>query len=166
LQPPDATAIAVARSRSARVDALPVEEQERVIGRTKLSDIELPDEVKPGNSHVALTTIVDDAGVERQVVRYNMPFGAIGAREFGTYFIGYARSPDVLEQMLTNMFVGKPPGNYDRILDFSTAVTGGLFFVPTDDLLDPPSATSARVAVADVTDGDGSLGIGSLRDAR
>ncbi len=56
-------------------------------------------------------------------VRHNMPFGAVGTGEFGTYFIGYAAAPDVIEQMLTNMFVGKLPGNHDRILDFSTAVT-------------------------------------------
>ena len=101
-----------------------------MIGREKLSDIELPDEVKPSNSHVSLTTIVDDSGDEHEIVRFNMPFGRIGAREFGTYFIGYARSPAVIEQMLSNMFNGDPPGNYDRILDFSTAVTGNLFFVP------------------------------------
>ena len=101
-------------------DALPVEEQERVIGRTKLSDIELPDDVKPANSHVALNTIVDEDGEERQIVRFNMPFGRVGAREFGTYFIGYARNPDVIEQMLTNMFVGNPPGQLrpdPRLLD-------------------------------------------------
>jgi putative iron-dependent peroxidase len=123
-------------------DAISVEEQERAIGRTKLSDIELEDDVKPANSHVALNTIVDDKGVERQIVRYNMPFGRVGVREFGTYFIGYARSPDVIEQMLTNMFIGKPPGNSDRVLDFSKAVTGNLFFVPASDFLeDLPSAT-------------------------
>jgi porphyrinogen peroxidase len=123
-------------------DALPVEEQERAIGRTKLSDIELADDVKAANSHVALNTIVDDKGEERQIVRYNMPFGKVGVREFGTYFIGYARSPEVIEQMLTNMFIGKPPGNYDRILDFSRAVTGNLFFVPAIDFLeDLPTAT-------------------------
>ena len=145
-------------------DALPVEEQERVIGRTKLSDIELPDDVKPANSHVALNTIVDDDGEERQIVRYNMPFGAVGAREFGTYFIGYARSPDVIEQMLTNMFIGNPPGNYDRILDFSTAVTGNLFFVPTADFLDdPPTAMSEPTLTADDPGDDESLGIGGLR---
>ena len=81
-------------------DALPVEEQERAIGRQKLSDIELDDDAKPANAHVALTTIVDDAGEERQIMRFNMPFGRVGAGEFGTYFIGYARSPDVIEQML------------------------------------------------------------------
>ena len=150
-------------------DALPVEEQERAIGRTKLSDIELPDDVKPDNSHVALTTIVDDAGEEHQIVRFNMPFGRVGAREFGTYFIGYARSPDVIEEMLTNMFVGKPPGNHDRILDFSAAVTGSLFFVPSLDFLDDPPAP-ARVEESEVDQAagagspDGSLGVGSLKE--
>jgi len=145
-------------------DALPVEEQERAIGREKLSDVELPDDAKPANSHVALTTIVDDDGEERQIMRFNMPFGRVGAGEFGTYFIGYARSPDVIEEMLTNMFVGKPPGNYDRILDFSTAVTGNLFFVPPADFLDdPPEPTSAAAPADDGADQDGSLGIGSLR---
>jgi putative iron-dependent peroxidase len=145
-------------------DALPVEEQERAIGREKLSDLELPDDAKPANSHVALTTIVDEDGEERQIVRFNMPFGRVGVGEFGTYFIGYARSPDVIEEMLTNMFVGKPPGNYDRILDFSTAVTGNLFFVPSADFLDdPPGPTGAAAPADEGADQDGSLGIGSLR---
>ena len=117
-------------------DALPVDEQERAIGREKLNDIELPDDVKPANSHVALTTIVDEDGEERQIMRFNMPFGAVGAGEFGTYFIGYASQPDVIEEMLRNMFIGKPPGNHDRVLDFSKAVTGNLFFVPNADFLD------------------------------
>ncbi|MBM7519023.1 Dyp-type peroxidase [Nocardioides nitrophenolicus] len=116
--------------------ALSVEDQERAIGRAKLSDVEMADDVKPSNSHVALTTIVDDDGTERAILRDNMPFGRVGAAEFGTYFIGYANDPGVTEQMLTNMFVGRPPGNHDRILDFSTAVTGTLFFVPTTEFLD------------------------------
>lgn len=154
-------------------DALPVEEQERAIGRQKLNDIELPDELKPANSHVALNTIVDSEGEQQQIVRFNMPFGRVGAGEFGTYFIGYARTPDVIEQMLTNMFVGDPPGNYDRILDFSTALTGNLFFVPAADFLDdPPDPRGAVTAAADVADAahddaaaDESLAIGSLRGA-
>jgi porphyrinogen peroxidase len=146
-------------------DALPVEEQERVIGRTKLSDIELPDDVKPANSHVALNTIVGEDGEQRQIVRFNMPFGAVGAREFGTYYIAYARTPDVIEQMLANMFIGDPPGNYDRILDFSTAVTGNLFFVPTAGFLDdPPDPGAAEDAAPQVAPEDQSLGIGGLRD--
>ncbi len=145
-------------------DALAVETQEQAIGRTKLSNIELPDEVKPRDSHVALTTIVDADGTEHDILRFNMPFGTVGAREFGTYFIGYASGPDVLEQMLTNMFCGKDGASHDRILDFSTAVTGALFFVPTVDFLeDPPSSPSTVTASAD---GDGSLRIGSLRPPR
>jgi putative iron-dependent peroxidase len=150
-------------------DALPVDEQERAIGRTKLSDIELADEVKPANSHIALNVIVDENGEERQIMRFNMPFGRVGAREFGTYFIGYARTPDVIEEMLRNMFIGKPPGNYDRILDFSTAVTGNLFFVPSADFLDdPPDSGSEQAPTAEDSaapaSGDGSLQIGSLKD--
>jgi putative iron-dependent peroxidase len=141
-------------------DALPVEEQERAIGRTKLSDIEMADDVKPPNSHVALTVIEGPDGEERQVVRYNMPFGRVGAGEYGTYFIGYARTPDVLEEMLANMFVGKPPGTTDRILDFSTAVTGNLFFVPDAEFLDDPPPGPARATAAA---GDGTLGIGANR---
>jgi porphyrinogen peroxidase len=151
-------------------DALPVEEQERVIGRTKLSDLELADDVKPANSHVALNTIVDDQGVEHDIMRFNMPFGRVSDGEFGTYFIGYASSPDVIEQMLSNMFIGNPPGNTDRILDFSTAVTGNLFFVPTIDVLEglgdtDPGETDETPASAPTNDDDGSLGIGDLRGA-
>jgi porphyrinogen peroxidase len=137
---------------------LTIEEQERVIGRSKLTDIEMPDDVKPANSHVALNTITGPDGRQRQIVRANMPFGAPGRGEFGTYYIAYAATPSVTEQMLTNMFIGNPPGNTDRILDFSTAVTGTLFFAPTadflDDLPDPPDPPAGT---------DGSLGIGGLK---
>jgi porphyrinogen peroxidase len=152
-------------------NGLPVEEQERVIGRTKLADIELPDDVKPANSHVALNTITGDSGAERQIVRDNMPFGRVGDSEFGTYFIGYAASPDVTEQMLTNMFIGNPAGNYDRILDFSTAVTGCLFFVPSAGMMDdppgPPEPASGEAPAPEVSETpvDYSLRIGSLRPA-
>ena len=114
---------------------LSVEAQERVIGRTKLSNIELDEQVKPSCSHSSLTTLVED-GREVKILRDNMPFGRPGAGEFGTYFVGYARSPAPIEKMLENMFVGRPPGNYDRLLDYSRAVTGSLFFVPSADLLE------------------------------
>ncbi|WP_369362456.1 Dyp-type peroxidase [Streptomyces sp. CG4] len=117
-------------------NALSAEEQDKVIGRTKLANIELPDDVKPADSHVALNTITDENGQERKIVRENMPFGAIGKGEFGTYFIGYARTPDVPEEMLRNMFLGRRPGLHDRILEFSVPVTGCLFHVPTVTFLD------------------------------
>ncbi|HGY9625357.1 Dyp-type peroxidase [Pseudomonas juntendi] len=116
-------------------NALSTADQENIIGRTKLSDIELDASVKPSCSHSALTTL-DKDGQEVKILRDNMPFGRPGAGEFGTYFIGYARSPAPIEEMLENMFIGKPPGNYDRLLDYSRAVTGGLFFVPSATFLD------------------------------
>ncbi len=114
---------------------LPTEKQEHIVGRTKLTDVELDDSVKPTYAHNALTKIVQ-GGKEIKILRDNMPFGHAGQGEFGTYFIGYSRSPRTIEQMLQNMFVGKPPGNYDRLLDFSRAVTGNLFFVPSATFLE------------------------------
>jgi putative iron-dependent peroxidase len=136
-------------------NALTVEQQEAAIGRTKLNDVELADQA--ADSHIVLNQIEDENGEERQILRFNMPFGRVGAREFGTYFIGYAAEPDVIEQMLRNMFVGNPPGTTDRLLDFSTAVTGALFFIPPLAFLDDPPAPEPRAP------GDGSLSIGSLR---
>ncbi|MFT9400564.1 Dyp-type peroxidase [Acetobacter sp.] len=116
-------------------NSIPTETQEHIIGRKKLSDIELADSVKPSYAHNVLTNI-EENGQQLQIVRDNMPFGEIGKGEFGTYFIGYACDPTRIEQMLNNMFVGKPVGNYDRILDVSTPVTGCLFFIPSSDFLD------------------------------
>jgi putative iron-dependent peroxidase len=151
-------------------NSLSTEEQERVIGRTKLDDIEMDDAVKPANSHLALNVIEDDDGNELKIVRANMPFGEIGKGEFGTYYIGYSRTPAITERMLDNMFIGDPPGNTDRILDFSTALTGGMFFTPTADFLDdpPPVANSVEQDAASAAPLapvrlDGSLGIGSLK---
>jgi putative iron-dependent peroxidase len=162
-------------------NALPTEAQERIIGRTKLSDIELDDSVKPTSAHSALTTIVEN-GKEIKILRDNMPFGRPGYGEFGTYFIGYSRSPRTIEQMLENMFIGRPPGNYDRILDFSRAVTGNLFFVPSatflenvsedetngDQTNEAPAVEESPSAPADISPSipsvrDGSLSIGSLK---
>jgi putative iron-dependent peroxidase len=153
-------------------NALSTETQERIIGRAKLSDIELDDAAKPSFAHSALTTIVED-GKEVKILRDNMPFGNVAEKEFGTYFIGYARSPRTIEQMLENMFVGRPAGNYDRLLDFSIAKTGSLFFVPSATFLenvgdDPPpagqeSSDAPAPASQPAAKRDGSLGIGSLK---
>ncbi|CAM5616080.1 Dyp-type peroxidase [Mycolicibacterium aubagnense] len=122
-----------------RWNKVPVEEQENIIGRHKLSDIEQRDSEKKPYAHNVLTSIEED-GKQLQILRDNMPFGEIGKGEFGTYFIGYARSPHRIEKMLENMFIGNPPGTYDHLLDFSRAVTGCLFFVPTADFLDDVGA--------------------------
>jgi porphyrinogen peroxidase len=152
---------------------LPTEAQERIIGRTKLSNVELDAAIKPSFAHNELTTIVEN-GEEIKIVRDNMPFGRPGEGEFGTYFIGYARSPRTIEQMLENMFVGKPPGNYDRILDFSRAATGNLFFAPSAAFLEAVPAEGPVVEPNPVPAPEtpqprqpahqGSLGIGSLKE--
>ncbi|WP_153409995.1 Dyp-type peroxidase [Nocardia macrotermitis] len=147
-------------------NALPVSEQERVIGRSKLGDYEMSDAEKPLNSHVAVNTLIDPDGTQRQILRANMPFGSVRESEFGTYYIAYAATPSVTERMLERMFLGSDEAAYDRILDFSTPITGTLFFTPPagflDDLPDPPTAPAVPEP-APASSGDGSLGIGTLK---
>ncbi|PXW81579.1 putative iron-dependent peroxidase [Nitrosomonas sp. Nm84] len=111
--------------------ALPVTEQEKVLGRSKANDIEMTDDVKPSNSHAALANVGDDL----KIIRDNMPFGSMANNEMGTYFIAYASTFSTVTKMLTRMFKGEPEGNYDRILDFSKATTGTLFFCPSMNML-------------------------------
>ena len=167
-------------------NGLTVADQEAAIGRTKLDNVEMSDDVKPANSHIALNVVDDANGEQTDVVRDNMPYGEVSGRgESGTFYIAYSAGPDVTEEMLRKMFIGDPPGNYDRLLDFTTAVTGSQFFTPTtdffDDLPDSPTTSAAESdddAPAPVVDSttpapppppaktrpaDGSLGIGSLR---
>jgi porphyrinogen peroxidase len=153
-------------------NALAVDLQERIIGRRKLSDVELIDAEKPAYAHNVLTNI-EENGRQLQILRDNMPFGRPGHGEFGTYFIGYSRTPRITEMMLENMFVGKPPGTYDRLLDFSRPVTGSLFFVPTGTFLDNVTPGAANAAestqtpptapASPETAQDTSLKIGSLK---
>jgi putative iron-dependent peroxidase len=127
--------------------SLTVEQQEAVIGRTKLENIELDDNVESQKAHKTLTTITDDNGDELEILRDNMPFGSPGSGEMGTYFIGYSARLWVTMRMIERMFIGDPPGYYDKILDVSRAVTGSTFFVPSNGVLqalgDPESLTDA-----------------------
>jgi putative iron-dependent peroxidase len=116
-------------------NAVSPDEQEKIIGRTKIDNVEIDDDNAPRKSHKSLATIVDEQGVERDILRDNMPFGSAGRGEFGTYFIGYSRHLWVTEKMLERMFVGDPPGKYDRLLDFSVAKTGTTFFAPSRKVL-------------------------------
>jgi putative iron-dependent peroxidase len=147
--------------------ALSTEEQEAIIGRTKIDNVEIDDDEAPRKSHKTLSTIDDGAGGELAILRDNMPFGRPGHGEFGTYFIGYSGRLWVIEQMLERMFVGVPEGAYDRLLDFSTAVTGSTFFVPTagmlEELAEPPAEPAAEAVDDAAPETPSSLGIGSLR---
>jgi putative iron-dependent peroxidase len=145
---------------------LPTETQEGIIGRTKLDDIELDDAAKPSYAHNELTKLVEN-GEEIKIRRHNMPFGQVSGGNAGTYFIGYARSPRPLEVMLERMVVGNPPGNYDRLLDFTRPVSGTLFFAPSARFLadieqssgSPPSKQSRLEQPVP----SGTLGIGNLQ---
>jgi len=108
----------------------PTHLQEAIIGRTKIDNIEIDDDDAPRKSHKSLATITDADGNEFDILRDNMPFGRPGRQEFGTYFIGYSRYLWVIEKMLQRMYIGDPPGAYDRLLDFSTPHTGTTFFAP------------------------------------
>lgn len=114
---------------------LSTEQQEKIIGRTKIDNVELDDAESGQLSHKTLNTIEDEDGNEHDILRDNMPFGSPGSGEFGTYFIGYTRRLWVIEKMLERMFVGEPPGLHDRILDFSKPLTGTTFFAPPASLL-------------------------------
>lgn len=145
--------------------SIPTEEQERVIGRTKADDIELDDDACPPSAHKARTTIVRGDG-EQKIVRHNLAWGT--STEAGTYFIAYARDLSVTEEMLARMFVADAAGVYDRLLDFSRAVTGAHFFAPSLEVLealaDPPAPSGTEVAAPLAAPAaDDTLAIGSLR---
>lgn len=120
------------------------EAQEAIIGRTKIDNVEIDDDAKRQKSHKSLATITDDAGVEHDILRDNMPFGSAGAGEYGTYFIGYSGKLWVTEKMLERMFIGAPEGLYDRLLDFSEAKTGTTFFAPCRGVLEEISKGLTR----------------------
>jgi putative iron-dependent peroxidase len=129
--------------------AVPAHVQEAIIGRTKIDNVEIDDDDAPRKSHKSLATIVDAGGNEHDILRDNMPFGQPGRNEFGTYFVGYCRNLWVIETMLRRMYVGEPPGAYDRLLDFSKPLTGATFFAPTRPTLET-LANEAQARLADV----------------
>src|SRR5215468_5740311 len=129
----------------------PIEEQERVIGRTKAEGIELDG---PASAHKERAKLVRD-GVELKILRQNRAWGT--TRESGTYFIAYARDLSVTETMLERMFIADADGIYDHLLDFTHAVTGANFFAPAVDVLESLVVTDG--AAATEVPADETLGI-------
>lgn len=113
-------------------EALPVAEQEAAVGRTKETDEELDDEVKPPSAHIARVVIEED-GEELEILRHSMPYG--DSSEHGLYFVAYCASPAPFRKMLMRMVSSKSDGHHDRLLDFTRAVTGASFFAPSADFL-------------------------------
>ncbi len=117
-------------------NSLSTEQQEKIVGRKKYNDIELADDEKAKNAHNVISLAYNEDGSEIEILRANVVFANPSLNEFGTYFIGFTNKFENINTMLKNMFIGKPKGNYDGLLDFSTAVTGTLFFTPSFDLID------------------------------
>ena len=114
---------------------LKVDAQEHVIGRTKLESIELDDDVKPENAHIARAVIEDNEGEELEILRHSLPYGD-GQGEQGLFFIAYTKDLSRIDQMLVRMFGTSGDGIHDRLLHFVTAVDGAYFFAPNEDLLE------------------------------
>jgi putative iron-dependent peroxidase len=107
-------------------EAVPVEQQERIMGRTKLDSIEL--ENKPLDSHVARTD-QDEFG---NIFRRNMPYGNID--DHGTVFVGFSADQERLSKMLDSM-AGLVTGTRDALTRFTQPLTGSYYFVPSVESL-------------------------------
>lgn len=114
---------------------LKVDAQENVMGRSKLESIEMDDDVKPENAHIARVVIEDDKGEEMEILRHSLPYGD-GKGEQGLFFIAYTKNLGIIDNMLEHMFGTTGDGIHDRLLHFVTAVDGAYFFAPSEELLE------------------------------
>ena len=107
-------------------------EQERIIGRTKPDSIELEGDDMPPDSHVSRTDVKID-GEAMKIWRRSVPFGSV--REHGLYFLAFACHPERFQVQLDRMFGVSGDGVHDRLIEFSTPVTGSYWFAPSIDAL-------------------------------
>jgi putative iron-dependent peroxidase len=107
-------------------------EQEQIIGRTKRGSVELPKAKKPQTAHISRVVIERD-GAELQILRQSYPWGTV--REAGLYFAAYTKSLDIFDLMLARMMGTTVDRLHDRLMEFSRAVTGATFFVPSLETL-------------------------------
>ncbi|MFN8020360.1 MAG: Dyp-type peroxidase [Acidimicrobiales bacterium] len=113
--------------------ALPVSEQEGVIGRTKADSVELDDDAKPPTAHIARVVIEDDDGDELEIWRRSVPYGTVD--EHGLHFVAFSADPSRFERMLRRMYGLDGDGLRDRLTDFSRPVSGAAWFVPSLEAL-------------------------------
>jgi len=114
---------------------LKVDAQEQVMGRTKLESIELEDEVKPANAHIARTVVEDEEGEEMEILRHSLPYGD-GRGDQGLFFIAYTKDLKIIDAMLVRMFGTSGDGIHDRLLHFVTPMDGAYYFAPSEELLE------------------------------
>jgi len=112
-------------------NALPVAQQEAVVGRTKPDSVQLDDDVRPPTSHVT-RMIIEEDGEELAIYRRSVPYGTVG--EHGLHFVAFIAQPDRFTKMLRRMF-GADDGVRDRLTEFSVPVTGAYWFVPSLEAL-------------------------------
>ena len=115
-----------------RWEALPLAEQEGAVGRTRDDDRELDDDAKPPSAHIA-RVVIEDEGRELEILRHSLPYGT--TTEHGLYFLAYCHSPIPFRRMLERMVHRDGDGHADRLLDFTTPVTGASLFAPSVDFL-------------------------------
>ncbi len=106
---------------------LPIAEQERVIGRSKPESIEMSDDEKPPDAHIARVELGDDD----EIFRRSVPYGTVA--EHGLYFVAFSADRLRFDRMLARMFGND--GMRDRLTDFSTPVSGAYYFAPSNTAL-------------------------------
>ena len=114
-------------------DNLPTDEQELIIGRTKIDDVEFDSENMPDTAHVKRSNVKDENGKTMELMRQSMPYGNLTTQ--GLLFISYCAHPTYFETILSNMVFGSDEGSYDHLLNYTTAETGAAFFAPSIDFL-------------------------------
>lgn len=119
----------------AKWQQLKVDAQEQVFGRTKLESIELDDDIKPENAHIARTVVEDEDGEEMEILRHSLPYGD-GKGEQGLFFVAYTNNLSIIDAMLQRMFGTSGDGIHDHLLHFTTAIDGAYYFAPSDELLE------------------------------
>lgn len=116
-----------------RWENLPTEQQELIIGRTKMDDIEMEKDEMPVTSHVHRSNVKDSHGKGYELMRQSMPYGDSTTQ--GLLFISYCAQPDNFEIILASMVGKQGDDHYDHLLDYTTAETGAAFFAPSIDFI-------------------------------
>lgn len=114
------------KHKAAEWEALSKDQQEGIMGRTKLDGIEL--ENKPSDSHIARTD-QDEFG---KIFRRNMPYGSVD--DHGTMFVGFSADQKRLSRMLDSM-AGLITGTRDALTRFTQPLSGSYYFVPSVESL-------------------------------